>query len=91
MYENDLFNAAASLIAEPLVRLDDTEAQRAVDIYVPRDKAKVHRHQKVAGEKPQFTMVIGTGQVQHGSGSSPYSSFPAARSRISDRSAVRKS
>jgi HEAT repeats len=42
---------AASVIAEPLVYFDDSDAQRAVDQYVPKEKAKLVRDAKAHGQK----------------------------------------
>lgn len=43
---------AAALIAEPLAGFDDTEAQRAVDIYVPKEVAAALRQARAAGKNP---------------------------------------
>ena len=47
--------AAAAVIAESLVYFDDTEAQRAVDMYVPKDRAKIIREAKAQGKKTPWS------------------------------------
>jgi hypothetical protein len=42
----------AALIAEPLVYFDDPRAQRAVDTYIPKDRAKILRDAKAQGSTP---------------------------------------
>ncbi len=44
----------ASMIAESLVYFDDADAQKAVDMYVPKDKAKMLREAKAQGRKTPF-------------------------------------
>ncbi|MGA7632449.1 MAG: HEAT repeat domain-containing protein [Terriglobales bacterium] len=43
--------AAAAVIAESLVYFDDADAQRAVDTYVPKDRAKILREARAQGKK----------------------------------------
>jgi HEAT repeat protein len=43
---------AAEAIAESLVYFDDTTAQNAVDMYIPKDVAKIYREGKAQGRKP---------------------------------------
>jgi HEAT repeat protein len=47
--------AAKSLIAESLVYLDDDDAQKAVDTYIPADRAKILRDAKAQGKKTPLT------------------------------------
>lgn len=42
---------AASAIAESLVYFDDSDAQRTVDAYIPKDRAKILREAKSQGKK----------------------------------------
>jgi hypothetical protein len=42
---------AAAVIAQALVYFDDTEAQSAVDAYIPKDTAKLYRDAKTQGKK----------------------------------------
>jgi hypothetical protein len=42
----------AQIIARSLVYFDDPEAQRAVDKYVSKDAAKIHREARAQGKKP---------------------------------------
>jgi hypothetical protein len=46
---------AASVIAESLVYFDDSEAQRAVDRYVPKERARILRDAKAHGRKTPLT------------------------------------
>lgn len=42
---------AARVIAESLVYFDDPDAQRAVDQYIPKERAKILRDAKAHGKK----------------------------------------
>jgi hypothetical protein len=44
--------AVAPAIAESLVYFDDPEAQKAVDTYVPKERARILREARAAGRKP---------------------------------------
>ncbi len=46
---------AASVMAESLVYFDDTEAQRAVDTYIPKDAAKTFREARARGKKTPWS------------------------------------
>jgi HEAT repeat protein len=46
--------AVAPAIGESLVYFDDPEAQKAVDRYVPKERARILREGKVAGKKSPF-------------------------------------
>jgi len=46
--------AIAPAIAESLVYFDDPEAQKAVDAYVPKERARILREGKTAGRKSPF-------------------------------------
>jgi HEAT repeat protein len=46
---------AAAVTAESLVYFDDAEAQSAVDIYIPKDRAKVLREARAQGKKTPWS------------------------------------
>jgi len=46
----------AEVIAEALVYFDDPAAQNAVDVYIPKERAKIYREAKAQGKKTPFTI-----------------------------------
>jgi hypothetical protein len=43
---------AAAFIARVLVYFDDSRAQSAVDLYLPKDQAKIYREERAIGRAP---------------------------------------
>ncbi len=49
----------AEVIAEALVYFDDSEAQKAVDDFIPKDRAKIYRDARAHGKKTPMTILGG--------------------------------